>query len=253
MDNIIENLPENIQRKLIALIKKRDNLLEIGSLEEANTFAAKVTEILLKYNLEESSVNVGEKSKLEIDTLQMSDFNWSKNEAEWMSILITVLAKYNMCMAIRNKIRFAGVSLAPRINLVGSKLNREIVIYLFDQLTTNLRYLEKQAWKDVEHFSPEKRNTFKRGYFKGAIIGITTQLENQKKHIEESIPGVGLMVLNNDTEISLYVKSSFGEIKNTQHKRVKSQLGKEIGYKHGLEIKMNKGLGSDKTTSKIEN
>lgn len=94
------------QNAIISRIKKlmrhAESAKKLGSLEEAETFSAKVEELILEYNIELSQVKL-EENEGEFDKWMYSEkLSYKDNQAgqRWRMELIEVLTKHNFCSYI---------------------------------------------------------------------------------------------------------------------------------------------------------
>src|SRR3989339_868143 len=103
---------DQIPKKIYDVLKKLMNLKEgaekIGSIHEAENAAARINEILLKYNLELSEIKFSEKSKIEYDETALPGIvfedgifkNKRKNEGNWVQLLYMIISKHNLCKVV---------------------------------------------------------------------------------------------------------------------------------------------------------
>ena len=241
-------LPEALKRKLGKLIRLRDGAMQIGSLEEANSVAAKIQELLIQYNLEESEVSFEEKTTISHEIFDIGGVGWGKNEAGWTKTLFHILCKYNLCMAVfthpggdKNK--------PPKVTFMGNTLNRQIVLYLFDQLVENLRAMESRRWR--EYNGDEKRGTFRRGYFLGAVSGITSQLRDQTENMVVDTPKGGELIRVTGAELQAYSQNLFPSLRSSSSRGTKSQSGRQIGLADGRAMQLKRGISGSNAQGRL--
>lgn len=235
-------LPEGLKRKLEKLIKLRDGAMQIGSLEEANSAASKIQGLLMEYNLEESELTFEEKTTISHELFDIEGVGWSKNEAGWTKTLFHVLCKHNLCMAVFSH-PMGDKNKPPKVTFMGNTLNRQIVLYLFDQLVVNLRSMESKRWRGYENGGGhEKRGTFRRGYFLGAVQGITIQLRDQANEIITNTPKGGELIRVTGVELQAYSQNLFPSLRSSTQRGTKSQSGKTLGLADGRSMQMKRGI-----------
>jgi hypothetical protein len=243
------NLDE-IQEKIAKLLNKAESAKELGSLEEAAAFTAKVSELLMKYNLSLSDIK-GKKDKDDVmaNKINLADLHgYNKTEGDWIVQLYNCIAKFNLCRVIKiNK----GDSLA--IMLLGDKYNVETVLFISSQMVNRLKILQRQRFKEYsESGGPEKKGTFKRAYFIGAINAIWDKLEQQKVQMERENSNVTTLVRTNELAIADKVEELFGDrVKSGKARKVKGQDGAGYGYQDGKNMEINKGLNEAEEKEKI--
>lgn len=223
--------------KIRKLITKQKSAEEIGSLAEAAIFAAKIQDLLTKYNLEIADIGDAQE-KPKMGKAVFSDIKTRKNEGEWEPLLYSVLAKFNYCMLITH----SSGSIINFVSLIGTKDNIEIVKFLGDQLQAKIRILEKMDWQEHGRDTSEKRNTFRRGYFLGAISGIEKQLRDQRDAQMAAQCKVTSLVVQTDKDLKEAVSKLFGSLSTKKAGKSSSSVGKVLGKQRGEGISINKGV-----------
>lgn len=215
-----EKLSDEIPEAILLRIKKLQERIaggvgEITTQNEIEQATKMMTALLLKYNLSMSQINghTGD-TKGNVDHKQY-DLNgkMTRHEAGWLNDLFHVIAKYNMCRAISsNPSDKQDKDDMGYVFLIGKTHNIEIVYYLIDQLTIKIKKLCSECWKSYD--GEEKRNTYRRGFLRGAVQGIARQLSAQdlEQKTNNPIEGneMGLMVINNNQLIQKYVEQTWG-------------------------------------------
>lgn len=142
--------------KIQKLLQKAESAKEIGSLEEAEIFMAKVNKLLIKYNVSLSEIkNVNEEESIEFnrkDTIDVAPKN--KTEGRWTENLLEVLAYANFCQVVYytkrnyNTDTFKFEYTRTHI-LIGTPTNIEVTKYMFNFVKhlgpqlANKKYSEK--------------------------------------------------------------------------------------------------------------
>lgn len=252
LDN--QQVPQNIIDKLVSLMKLKNN--EGASPAEAENAAMRIQEILLRYNLEMSQVEDATHSKDAKHQINRDDFDLNnlqkKTESDWVEKLYRVIAKHNLCYAIgdgtpkryRKHKYDQGI-----ITLVGKPHNIEITKYTVEVLLPMIRAAEKNAFNEYD--GEEKRNTFKRGFFRGCVDGIDSKLVRNAQELEK-LPentGMALMVVEQRQEVVAWVKSNI-KIKMSKASSISSSSGRELGYEAGQRMKVGSGLGNSTSNQK---
>lgn len=159
---------ESLKKKINALFAKANSAGELGNQAEAEIFMAKAQELMTKYNLE--SDDLSEEDKAKGITIPIKDW-FRKTESTWVSSLCGVLAYYNFCRSIEDQTRGAWV-------IIGSEDNAKTVASLVTMLIPEVRRMCNDECRRVWDGNP---NTFKRGYFRGFVVGIKEKLEAQRE------------------------------------------------------------------------
>lgn len=245
---------EKIVSKLEKLIRKRDSAAQIGNQAEAEAFAKKVTELLLLHNLEESEINTDTNkdntSHIKLDPEVEQEMGWSKNEANWTSVLLNGIAQYNMCKLVKLN---RGSKLPPGYTIIGAKVNQETVIYLWEQLVPRIRAMAKQRWSEVRNTTHEKRNTFLRGYYLGCCAALITRIREMNQQVQDENPGLTALIRTNDQQLAKYAEKLFGQLGQSRRRGTKGAHGASFGRRDGKSMNINKGVSGGGGSSRLLN
>lgn len=240
---IENNIPQNLVDKIHKLIALRDNA---GTPAESENAAMRISEILMKYNLDMETVQSQGATKKEVPVEEIrTDLNelQSKTEANWVASLYGVIARYNLCMAIHNTSRAPGNQ--GTITIIGKKHNIEIVDYLVGALITMIRTAEKKTYSTYQGI--EKRNTFRRGFLRGCVSGIKQKLAEQEREQINSLEigkQVNALMVVNSRQLQEYVDIKFGRLKQGTSTRLSGQSGLQMGRAAGYGMKVGAGLNA---------
>lgn len=253
---MIDKIPQDLLDKIQKIINLRDGAAAVGSTDEAEAAANKITQLLLKYNLDLFEVEKeGMRRKIETtEELWELDEHQTKHEADWVVYLFVAIADVNMCKSfhyIRRRKKYD----QGQIAVVGSPLNVSLVYFICEQLIAKIRIAHKLAWKNYS--GPEKANTYKRGFLSGAVIGIKMKLKESQKELEKSllkeeshisgsahINNMALMITTNKEAIDLFIQEKHGGLKNGRQSSLSGQGGMASGIAAGKGMQINKGVGS---------
>lgn len=201
-----------IEEKLLKRIQDLLNLRESSNEHEASLAAAKVQELLQRYNLDEEKIksHQNRSSIVSIDIEYLSHIKWAR---DWEIRLAGVIAQGNFC-----RVLFTSVDLT----IVGRKLNAEVTRDVFIRVRSvlhdlSLKRLEEygQAWRekgvyDLRTLGKGRRSQeFRRGWLQGVLEGIATQIYQQQKSFEaqtatQELTGMELISLReNEVEDSI--------------------------------------------------
>jgi len=236
----MENILERIQ-KLIAL---QEDAERQGSLAEAANAAAKVQDLLLKHNLDMAEVNGHKKVDVILKKLSCKEMGWNKRQGRWVPSLFNGICEFNFCNLV----------MAPgwdneeiKLNLMGEPENVEVVEYMGYTLVQQLLKLEGAAWRSYR--GPDKRGTFRRGYFQGAVLGVTSKLREQRNKAMEDNTGVSALVHVQSEKVEKFQEQEFPHLKKTRGTRTKAgEAAKQMGFQDGRNAQVNKGVGQHQNT-----
>jgi len=245
MDEQVDNkLLEKIQK----LLRLQQGAEAIGSLEEAKNAATRVTELLLKYNLDlEDVTGFVKPDEKDIRRFNEREIENPKNEGQWIFKLYNTISKFNFCKMVVTQPHGG----KPWISLIGTKVNVEAVKFIADQLESRIRTAEKKAWSI--NTSTEKRNAFRRGFFSGAVTGIYNQLEEKRNLEARANAKVTALVLSHDFKMKSFLDNEFGPLTNVRRtSRLSAVNGHHLGYQEGRSMNINKGVtGSSDNTKQL--
>jgi hypothetical protein len=242
-------IPAEILSKLQKLLTLRDVSNVQAEIENA---AARIQEILLKYNL--TMADISSKDPKKKETMGRGNFHLDglqkKTEANWVFNFLSVICEHNLCAAVLTYSPTKGKHRGT-VNIIGTHFNIEMVKFLASQLIPRIKNACKTAWKEFADKVDEKENTFKRGFYRGCVLGIHYKLQAQEEQLKRENSNMGLMVIKNWGEVIKAKDEIFG---NNLKENKAGQSGRKqsdsilIGYKAGQDMEINKGLGNDKET-----
>lgn len=245
--------------KIRKLQEKADSAKSLGNQAEAEAFALKVQELMLKYQVQESELREATGGKMQMKGIIL---NWmdltNRHESDWVKFLIHKIAVGNMCRAV-------GLTFDPQnglyptgqkhregdIWLGGQPENLEMAQYMIDQMVVRARMAAKTAFKTYD--GPEKRNTFIRGFLRGFALGLGEKLlESLKQHTQEATSSTGLMIIKNSQAVDLFTKSKFPNLSATGAHKLSGKSGNEMGRETGRQTSIHRGISSSGTAHTIK-
>ena len=210
---------EKILAKLEKLVKLEEGAREIGSLEEAANAAARIQELLTKYNLSLADVQISDEAAdpnpviaVEFDLKDTP--HWQRNESTFVVDLMSVVCRYNNAkMIIRTRGGLA--KMPPIFMLFAQEGTHEFLIQLFGRINYQIRRLEADAWAGAKN-GPVSRGKYKRDYFLGACHTIGDRLREMHASMEEE-HSTGLMVIGD--KLKKAVDERYGKSLGTLSRR----------------------------------
>lgn len=229
---------EIIVKKIQALFNKAASAKEINSLEEANAFAAKAYELLLKHNLDLTDLAIASKNPDSFKGWVYSEeIKYTDNQCgqAWRLSLITVLAKFNLCSFTFNRKE-------QYFNVYGREENVDTVVWLYNYLGVNLTKIAFKAYKDLDQVTKQKYTRFR--FLKDFLLGTALGLQNQfKKQQEEHVMSekIDQLMIYNQKALDQYINEKFPEIPTGKAIK-KEKVGS--AYKEGVIVGENISLGA---------
>lgn len=250
-----EHIPEGLLKKIQGLLRLEESAKKVGSMEEAANASGKIRDILMKHNLDLFTVEQASKKKKTEIVHKLYDLEelMQSHEGTWISNLLTIVAKYNLCdVLIRGR--------TTERWLIGTETNIEVTWYTVAQLSNRLRLSGREAFKTYE--GKEKRNTYLRGYYIGANSGIQQQLaENAAREAYNAKLAAGkraqqeetteaestsLMVMSMQVsmmkDVESYMSSTFKFKPTVTRIRSTSRSGRQQGEIDGKAMSINAGI-----------
>ncbi len=256
----IENIPKEVIAKIQKLIKLEESANKIGNQAEAENAAAKIRDIMMKHNLDLYKVQSAGDQTQKKEAVGEQDHDPESltrpHEGQWVTMMVKALAPTYLC-----KVLTYGSS--KKVCIVGTPSNVEILWYTTEQLCNRIRPIAREEFR--KYRGREKRNTYFRGFYVGAVNGIKDRLsmdaqrETYKAKEAEEVKMEGKpineeqtnalaiisMTVERHRDIERYIQSNMNV--GTSHKRGPSYSGvsgKVAGYQTGNKMGINAGMGS---------
>lgn len=246
---INEHIPDSLLEKIQKLLNLKDD--KGASQGEIENATAMISALLMKYNLSMSQVEGHGKKKDPSITDNLFDLNGkqTRHEAGWVNTLFSVIARYNLCRTLNRK-GTRGKDDMGQVRIIGTAMNIELVYYIVLGLIDKIRAFCAEAWRRYEYQGgPEKRNTFKRGFYRGCVSGIFDRLANDEEqrksteHLQIENHEMGLMVISNDQAIARYVNANISVKPGKAGKSLSGVGGYTQGYQTGQGMNIDNKMG----------
>jgi hypothetical protein len=231
-------ITEKILNKIKKLSKSQESFEKLGSIEEANVFAAKIQDLLLQYNLSLGDVPLEERGKDVIEERLEHTIN-SVGGFVFMEIMRTI-AKHNFCRVYKHW----DIKSKQRLIIIGSKENVDVCKYILSSIMPTFKKVGTETFNRIKSQGYNKGlDTFLRSYYTGCGKGLDAKLTEEKKvSIAKNSEVSGLMVINDQVLVN-YVAENWGKVVKT-NKKIKLDSAFAIGLSTGRNIQINKGLNN---------
>lgn len=234
-----------ITADLIQRLQKVRALTESSVPGEAAAAAAKLQEILLKYNLEMEDIK---------DDSPVSDDRYVKEELElgatsgnminWRRILLSGIARSLMCAAF-------GYQGTRKMVIVGQRHNIEIVRHFYDYLSSEISRLADATWKKARDRTREYARSWKSSFYNGAVDIVVQRLEEKYQQVSKKDNHTQALVLKNERDLDDAVGNLIGRVrKNTVRQRY-SEAGYSRGARAGKRVSLDRPVGGNGRTSSL--
>lgn len=192
-----EQIPESLLAKIQKIINFRDSSEAIGNMPQYEVAAMKLQKLLMEHNLSEDQVTASQidhKAGMENIMVDLTD-KQDKRESDWVWRLYYAIAEANLC-----KIDLWGPgNQINQVRVFGHKINVQVTLYVCEQMLAKIRIAEREAFR--MYTGEEKRGTFRRGFLKGCVHGIGTQLRKQKREQQYVHNPLAVMIVNKEKEV----------------------------------------------------
>lgn len=235
---------ETKQNAIISRIKKlmrhAESAKQLGSLEEAETFSAKVEELMIEYNIELSQVKL-EENEGEFDKWMYGEkVSYKDNQAgqRWRLNLVEVLCEYNFCNYTWN-------ARSHTFRVYGRMENVDTVVWMYNFLSIGLLRLAQEAHVNRNEFDQimygQNRYSFLKDWLIGAVVGLNRKFRLQREqsvHAEE----IGGLVLYNREALDRFLKQEDPKVKSVRMKQINVGSAYAKGVKAGENYNINPPL-----------
>lgn len=242
------------QNAIIARIKKlmrhAESAKKLGSLEEAETFSAKVEELMLEYNIELSQVKL-EENEGEFDKWMYGEkVSYKDNQAgqRWRLNLVETLCKYNFCNYTWN-------SRSHTFRVYGRMENVDTVVWMYNFLSIGLLRLAQEAHvkRDVmdSFIYGQNRYSFLKDWLIGAVDGLKRKFRLQREQSAYS-EEIGGLVLYNKEALAKFLKVQDPTVKEVRMKEINVGPAYRKGVKAGENYSINPPLKHNKEVKELK-
>lgn len=226
----------DVARRIQKLHDKAASAERIGNAAEAAAFAAKVSELLARYELSMSDIewaNLDETDPMGRQFYGGSDFKeagvkWTQRRRAWQEDLLRVLCHHFGC-------QFLVVTGSNSFTIVGRKNSREALAFVFFRLARELLRLQSVEYRRAGRY---ERDGFKASYRRGFIDGVRAQLKEQRDAIREEFKSDSKALIRLDRgaiESREYVDRMKGirSVSNTRERWTGHAAARNAGFRAG--------------------
>ena len=236
-----------ITSDLIQRLQKVRALTESSVPGEAAAAAAKLQEILLKYNLdmedlEEESPDVGDKYVKEDLELGAT----SGNMINWRRILLSGIARSLMCAAF-------GYQGTPKMVIVGQRHNIEIVRHFYDYLSSEISRIGNATWEAARVKTREHGRSWKSSFYNGAVDVVIQRLEEKYQQVSERDSHTRALVLRSERDLDDAVGNLIGRVRKNTVRQKYSKSGYSRGARAGKKFNLDRPVGGDGGANRLRN
>lgn len=245
-----EDNDSKILDKIRKLHRHAESAKNIGSEQEAQTFAQMVNRLLNKHRLEMTDIQFEEQRKNEPvtqaeinfreygDTFRGKKTEWKEKHVrvEWIERLAGIVARAHSCQILV-------VEKSNRLFLVGTETNRQVAEYV---LITLMRAAEKLSWDEYAKFFYKSRDegdvTRARGFRHAWLIGfihrINERFDEEKRKMQGDTTGTAVVRYDRErADVDAFIKD-MTRAKQTPQRAIHNSAGIIAGRKKADEMNL---------------
>ena len=225
-----------ITSRIKKLLAHAESAKKLGSLHEAEMFAAKANELLTEYNISMFDVNQSIENE-EFENWQYSEnLSYRDNQAShgWKYRLCQVLCKYNFCS-------FTFQSRLKTLRVFGKMENVDSVVWLYNFLSVAIFRLALDEYNAIKStLSPlYTRFNWLKDFCVGAVVGLETKFKQERAKYND----IQSLVIYNNEALNKFVNKTSPNLKTRSgvRKTVVGEAytkGKEVGVNLNTNVKL---------------
>lgn len=194
-----------IIEKIKKLMAHAESAKAMGSIAEAEAFAAKVQKLLNEYNLSRADITEDE-ARAEIIHDEMPAKVPGIGGRSSFDVM-SVIARFNWCKAYT-----MGNASNNKMIIVGSPENIGVCRYIHSVVMNAFLNVGKEKYKEycAQTTSPVGKDTFMRTFLKGCADGLYAKFKAERDEFEKSNQNSTAIIRTNDIVISDYVSQTWG-------------------------------------------
>jgi len=234
-----------IDDTILQRIRKVQGYLKSDNPNEAAVAAAKLTELLIKYNIDLEDVPA-EQRKTDPFVNVASDTETNRLP-DWRITLGISISKANLCKVIIS---------GSHLQWLGRKSNVEVAQYIYETCARDLQNICDGLWyairdllKDDDTFSIMHGKAWKAEFLKGAATGVRMKLEDETRVMRAENENVNALMVTNDRELSGYVHNQYPRLGHHQGVAARGGNAYGVGVQTGRNVSFRTGVGAGGNTS----
>jgi hypothetical protein len=235
------------------LLAKAESAAQIGSTEEAASFAAKANELLLKHKLEMSDIQVAAQDTDDAVTREVYDpsdaMRWvgKGRRVAWLEALTSGVARANFCKILI----FTG---SKQVTIIGRPSDVAITKYLLSVLVREAERLAVLYEREVRVAAERRGDPTpvqpKRGFLLGFTNAVLERLRAMRKQTETAGGKHALVRFQAaDLAVQKYIEQTYKGLRSVGRpdSNTANKSAWEAGRKAGQSVNLNSGIGGGAT------
>jgi|SRR5262245_23978528 len=219
--------------RIKSLIEKLQRLSKSSNVHEAELAASRMADILLKYNLSLSDIEL-EEEKLEKGSMNLGG---SSCESLWRADLHSGISNYNFCRSIR-------INGTQRVACLGKKHNLLGVQYMYDYLSKTIWRLAKEA-ANQDGLELAGRYSYLNSFATHAVWAIVARLKAERETKVKVESDSRALVVQEDALVQKEFDADMGkDTIKTKRSGVMDAVAAIRGREAGKRVGIHKGVES---------
>lgn len=230
--------------KLLEKIQKLINKAESTTPEEAASIQSKISELVLKHNLDLSKLPGNSNSTIPVE-IRKYQMKFVKTESDWTVHLLHQIAINNMGKAVFTNLRSASLQGNYHVDILGEKQNIDLIIFIFEQLVPRIKEMRTQAFKQASLIADIKKNSYFRAYSREVVKAIGYKLAADKEAMQSKYEGSTGLVVVKEAAINEKVAEAYayGRLSSkARQTKLSNGYGASDGKRDGYAMSIHKGI-----------
>lgn len=249
----METKKEKILEKLRKLMNLKESAETLGNEGEANAAAARITHLLMEYNLSEDDIPEQEKLDNPIVSERIP-FKANMSDGVWYTNLISIICEYNLCRVLIVSVAHNGRMKRSQFQIIGRKKNVEIVLFLISFLSNQFVMIGKRDYATYKkvcilkyNMPPKTPAIYLKSFLYGCVLGLNDKFDKAKQQLEE-ISNLNALMLTTENEIDFYLKDEYIKAARKTSTPSIDPFSAKRGIETGRNIEINKGIHAEKVS-----
>lgn len=239
--------------KIRKLLEKSESAKQLGNQAEAEAFAMKAQDMMIKYQVQADELRQasGGKMQMKLEVWNYLDLT-NRHESDWVKNLIFSLCIGNLCRTVWLTIPWKDPNNPDYkwkdgdMAIMGQPENIEMTRYMLDQFVVRARMMAKESFRKYDGL--EKRNTYIRGFLRGFSLGLREKLRENLATYTKEENSTSLMIVNQSAVVSRFVETKFPHLGKAKGSSLSGAAGTAAGKEAGRNTTIHRGLSGGKAT-----
>jgi hypothetical protein len=220
---------ESILDKIKKLMAHQESAEQMGSIHEAEAFAAKIQKMMHAHNISLKDISfedLKENVKQEYLDSKIASVSYSLGY-----FIMYPIAKYNWCRVY--------IAKRNRMLIVGSPENIEACKMIYDTVLAIFLKVGKEKYKTTN--KAVGLDTYLREFLQGCANGLADKFKAERKILELQNSSSTALIVRNDKAVEAYVEKTF-KVGKSKAREVKKSDAYFQGLQTGRNVELNKKI-----------